>query len=334
MNQASRPHRIWVALALLALAGGCARPGVVTLAPKPAVTALAPAATRISDPIRKQDLAFVADLQRRAERLPETSANRAESLLLLEAVRTAYVSGSTEPWLDAQVARVQELLMGGAGTETPVAGQQRGYATWIAQVRATRGFRAALPLLTRAELADVNTSSSKVAADARPAGQPARLAALQARLAALHDGGAPVTSYAWAKAQAWLDFADDEAALRDFSGIVEEAAEQAETIIAALETPRDAAQLAAAATANPPLGAAARVGEDFLADLWQQAAAKRPAAEHAPLRRADSTLATLARLEVALLQAAHEHGQRGQIASHPYQLAAKRLAAQLSPTQP
>lgn len=334
MNQVMRPLRLGIGLALLALAGGCASPGVVTLAPKPAVTALAPAKARISDATRRQDLALLADLQRRAERLPETSANRAESLLLLEAVRGAYVAGSTDPWLDAQVGRVQELLMAGAGTETLAAGQQRGYAVWIAHVRATRGFRAALPLLIRAEQADVKISSPEATADARPVAQPARFAALQARLAVLRDSGVPVTSYAWAKAQAWLDYADDESALRDFSGIVGAAAAQAETIIVALETPDDAAQLAKAATANPRLGAAARVGEDFLTDLWQQAAAVRPAADHAQLMRADFALATLARLEVALLQAAHEHGQRGQTASQPYQLAAAHLAAQLNPAQP
>lgn len=333
MNRTAQKYLVATSLGLTLLAGGCARSGVVELAREPAATSLSPAPERLSDLQRRKDLNFLHELDRHVDRLPEASAARAEAALLLEAVRALYVTGSGHAWLDEQVARVQALFATDMAAGTRAAGLQRGYATWIAHVRATQGFRAALPLLVRAEQAGVEVALAPGATDAQPMGLDQSLAATQARLAALHDAhGVPVTCYAWAKAQAWLDYAVDEHALRDYSGIVGEARAQAERIVAALEAPAGAkrsTRLAAVARENPTLGAATRAQENFRADLWRQAAAAHSADGASRWETPDAVLATLARLEVVLRQAAHENGQRGSRASQPYELAAQRLAAQL-----
>ena len=224
------------------------------------------------------------------------------------------------------VPAVRRLVGGRFDAPDETEGARRGWSDWIGHVRQTRGFRAALPLLEQAEKVAGNLPFA--GSDARPADLPERLWALQVRLAALHDHrSVPVQSYAWAKAQAWLDYALDEHFIRDRSGIVEAAAGQAEKIITALEAPEGAgreANLAAVATANPALGAAAQVAADYQSALWQ--AARRPAPVAAS--------ATLAKLEVALLQAAHEAGQRGPRAARPSVQAATRLAAALPPVSP
>lgn len=328
-------HTLTPALLALLL-GGCAHRTTVTLAPEPVPSALTPAQERLSDVTLQADLARLTRLDKEAAQLPAQSPGRAERTVLLEAVRTEYLAGSREPWLDETVARLSGPVTGWT-TEPAEEGTARGLADWIAHVRHTRGFRAALPLLVRADsLPAVSLAAS--GPDARPNDCPDRIWTAQRRLAALHDDRKlSVQGYAWSKAQAWLDFAADAYAIRDRSGIVGDVLAQAEKIMAQLEAPagddRDRA-LTEAALANPRFGAAARAPSDFRTDLWQLAARHRPTDLARHLENSSAGLATLARLEVALLQAAYEHGDGGSRSSRPYQQAASRLAAKLPSSPP
>ena len=310
--------------ALLALVGCRTAPVTRELAPPPPEpTAFVPVAARITDQTIAADSRYLDLLTQRASASPAPAAARAWLLV----ARAEYTATSRDPFVDFAAAQATAVAA------TATAGEAQH--AWIAHRRTTRGFRAALPLIRQFSLA----TAAPAPADARPPHLTAALFALQNRLAKLHDAGVPVNSYAWAKAQAWLDFAIDEHHLRDASGIVAAASRQAEQILDRLEAsldrepgrsvayPADSDHtLAAFALARPFLGRSSRLR----ADLWALAESARPDELSTRLTTVDPRLATLAQLEVALIHAAHEHGQRGWRPARSYFLAAERLARELS----
>lgn len=316
------PAFLTVAACVSALLAGC---GVRTieLAPRPEVVALTPAPDRLSDAVLKRDLAFLDDLDARAARLPESSATRAEAAVWIEAARAEYLNGSRHPWVDQAAQNARAALERGDHVPADSSARQRcALQAWIAHVRGTRGFRAALPLIARAEaLVAVPTLP---AADARPRDLTEPLHALQGRLVRLHDESAvTVADPAWAKAQAWLDLAIAQHHIRDRSGIVNDASAQAEKLIDLLERVHGARQdnaalpdLKNALAETPLLGDSSRAPAGFRADLWTLAA-------NAPASAARS------QLEVALIHAAHERARGGRASSRPYERDAERLAETL-----
>jgi hypothetical protein len=332
------------AVLLIALLPGCASVSVVELQPPPPVVSLHPAPERIADRAIRADLAFFDRLDQQASALPKASPTRIEALTWLEAARREYLSGSWHPWLDEAAVNAHSLV--NAAPSAPAseaelaAAELRVVDEWIGHVRSTRGFRASLSLLARAEVLRATATDAALPAtvrDAWPREWPDRLFTLQHRLAELHDrAGIAIRCYAWAKAQAWLDFALDEHFSRDRSGVVAQAAGQAEKLIDLLERSQRESlgrELAAAMAETPALGAAGRV-KDFRRDLWATAAEARPHDLENQLFALSPSLATLAQLEVALIRAAHEHGQRGRRASRPYQQGAERLAYSLASDTP
>ncbi|HEX2101375.1 MAG TPA: hypothetical protein VHF69_11955 [Candidatus Synoicihabitans sp.] len=328
---------------LLALQSGCAGVSVVELQPSPPVTSLQAAPERIADRVVRADLAFLDRVSQQAGALPEASPTRVEALAWVEAARHEYLAGSWRAWVEEAAVQAHALISAPpaapAGEAELAAAELRILDQWIAHVRVTRGFRAALFLLARAEVLRATAADAPpptAVRDASPNEWPERLSELQQRLAERHAAGFSVRSYAWAKAQAWLDFALDEHFSRDRSGIVAEASDQAEKLIELLEVSHGqspAPELAAATTETPALGAAGRANA-FRPDLWDVAARARPSDLRDQLLAHSPSLATLAQLEVALIHGAHEHGQRGRRASRPYQQAAERHAYSLAPDTP
>ena len=293
-------------------------------APLVGAAELTPVDHRRTDATHRADQATLQDIAKRIAALPETSPSRLPASAWLLVAQTEYDRTDRSALVSEAVARAERALAPDAPYETVLSVQW----TWIAHRRATAGFRAALPLLAAAEAREFGPGprAKPEKPDARPPHVTDRLHALQTRLAALWDGGLSFESYAFAKAQHWLDFATDEHHARDRSGIVATAAGEAEKIIAALEAPGASAHPALVA---PP--APARVHPD----LWKKAEALRPSDLAARLTPREPRLAALARLEVQLRWAGHEHSQRGWRAARSLvQLAARHAAAAEFSSQP
>lgn len=134
---------------------------------------------------------------------------------------------------------------------------------------------------------------------------------VQERLADLNDGGIPISSYPFAKAQAWLDFALDEYTENDRSPVVEEALRQAVLLIERLEEGEDTVPMS---TRIIPSSGIIRP------DLWEKAETMK---KDVNFRCAEDRVA---QLEVQLVWAGHENREFGWRHANPYLQAAERLA--------
>ena len=134
---------------------------------------------------------------------------------------------------------------------------------------------------------------------------------LQGRLAELNRKGVPISSYHFAKAQAWLDFALDEYTINDRSRVVEEALHQSLSLIEKMEAGKKDIGM------NTPVIPTSSV---VRADLWAKAETLK--------KRVSSLCAgdKVAQLEVQLVWAGHEDKEFGWRHSKPYLQAAERLA--------
>lgn len=282
-----------------------------------AAAELTPVGQRRTDATQRTDQATLKDLATRVAALPETSPARPAAAAWVLVAQTEYDRTNRTAFVSEAVSQAERALAPDAPVESALA----VHRAWIAHRRATAGFRAALPLLAAAEAletADTPARTKGGKSDARPAHLPDRLHLLQARLAALWDAGLSSESYAFAKAQHWLDFAADEHHARDRSGIVAAAAAEAEKIIGALESP--------AVVTHPALAVLPASGR-IRTDLWAKADALRPATLASRLTNADLRLAALARLEVQLRWAAYEYHQSGWRAARPFVKLAERYAS-------
>lgn len=192
---------------------------------------------------------------------------------------------------------------------------------WAAYAYKRVGWRAAKPVLEKAE---EFAAAAQAAMQYRPAtarvqptpGAPAtagvlNLDTLQAALRELNAAGVPVRSYAFAKAQHWLDFARAEDDARNRSGIVTEAARQSALIIQQIQAGDPKAGLE-----TPMFKNEKKVRED----LWQLAAEMK---KHPSFAAAADRVA---QLEVQLVRAAHENAQLGWRSARPHIAAAERMA--------
>jgi hypothetical protein len=288
---------------------------------------LTPAPQRRTDATQRADQKTLGAVATRVAALPADSTVRPAAAAWLLVAQTEYDLGNATPFVTSSLARAEQALAPDAPAESALSVQR----AWIAHRRATAGFRAALPLLAAAEALETSATPARAKPekpDARAAHLPARLRDLQSRLAALWDAGLSAESYAFAKAQHWLDFAADESHARDRSGIVATAAAEAEKIVIALESPSSAPP---PALDEKPFSSAPRVRPD----LWSRAAALRPADLASRLTTRDPQLASLARLEVQLVWAGHEHAQRGWRSSRSFvQLAERHASAAASLSAP
>jgi outer membrane protein OmpA-like peptidoglycan-associated protein len=119
--------------------------------------------------------------------------------------------------------------------------------------------------------------------------------ALQKRLEVLNAAETPVSSYRFAKASAWVDFAYREYVKNDRTGIIEEALSEAQWIIQALE------QKSSDGMETTMMKDDTRLRED----LWQRVAALKA---HRDFHCAE---AETAQLEVRLVRAGHEYQEMG-----------------------
>lgn len=140
------------------------------------------------------------------------------------------------------------------------------------------------------------------------------MTALRKRLAALNAGGVPARDYHLTKAGAWLDFATEEYADNDRSGIIEALLEQSVGLIRAMEAKR------ADLPMSTPIVVASRKIRD---DLWERA--ERWKTHNDFLCVADR----VARLEVQLVWAGHEDWEGGWRHAKPYIEIAEDMAFQI-----
>jgi len=136
---------------------------------------------------------------------------------------------------------------------------------------------------------------------------------LQDRLARLNEHGSATHRYHWAKAQHWLDFARGEYDAQDRSGIIGQAADEAEKIIRLMENgskdlPMD----------TPVVSRARRIRPD----LWQVAADLK---QHPSFAQVEDCVA---RLEVQLVWAGYESGTLGWRQARAFVQEAERFARQ------
>jgi hypothetical protein len=195
---------------------------------------------------------------------------------------------------------------------------------WAAYDYKRLGWRAAKPTLEKAEefAAAARAALGYAAPVAAPAptepagptgetGAVLNLDLLQQRLSDLNAHGVPLRSYAFAKAQHWLDFARAQHEAKDKSGIVAHAAQQTQRILQQLQTgDTNAAQ-------ETPLF---KTVKQIRPDLWQQAAEMK---RHLNFAAAADRVA---QLEVQLVWAGHEYGQLGWRTARPHLAAAERFA--------
>lgn len=332
--------------ALGTLVSGCAvfaKKETVEYVAKPTPVSLTPAHARLTDEALHADLGVLDRLAKKAEELPATSPARAEAEGWLEAAHTEYLLGSWRPFVDEAAAHATSLVSNSSpsliGSDKDIAAASlRSLDAWIAHVRTTRGFRAALPLLKRAENLRGFAEQTPAAAhpnDFLPRDWPSDLLAAERQLASLYDQGkVPLNSYAWAKAQAWLDFAADENFARDRSAIVQRTRANAAELIHVLESAAQENRDALAHACDATLAREAHAAENFYPSLC--AAAKSAHSSEFPhqLTEYNPRLASLAELEVSLVHAAYERVESGRRASSPYEQAARRIAATLSSVQP
>ncbi len=130
-------------------------------------------------------------------------------------------------------------------------------------------------------------------------------------LAPLRQSNDPWLRYHLAKAQAWLEYAFDARAMRDQSGVIEEAAESSRSLISKLEA------------ADKNISLETVIGSHSLRlrdDLWKLAD------EMKRLQGLGCAAAEIAQFEVQLVQAGHAYQMLGWRHSRPYLQAAERLA--------
>ncbi len=133
---------------------------------------------------------------------------------------------------------------------------------------------------------------------------------LQDRLQRLNMQGVPIASYPFAKAQAWLDFAQEEYAENDRTGVIEAALGESERIVASLERKE-----AGMETETPIIVSSRLVRED----LWARARALKG---HPYFHCAEDKVA---RMEVQLVWAGHEEEELGWRHAQSHIRAAERL---------
>lgn len=133
----------------------------------------------------------------------------------------------------------------------------------------------------------------------------------QARLKALNDSGDnPNTSYHYAKALHWVDFALDEYEMKNRSGVIEQALDEGNKLITALEAKRSDMPMQ-----TPMLPLSTKVRDD----LW--AAADRMKADKDGFKCAGGDIA---RMEVQLVWAGHIQRDLGWRSAKPHLQAAER----------
>jgi OmpA-OmpF porin, OOP family len=133
----------------------------------------------------------------------------------------------------------------------------------------------------------------------------------QARLKALNDSGDnPNTSYHYAKALHWVDFALDEYEMKNRSGVIEQALDEGNKLIAGLEAKRSDMPMQ-----TPILPLSSKVRDD----LW--AAAERMKADKDGFKCAGGDIA---RMEVQLVWAGHIQRDLGWRSAKPHLQAAER----------
>ncbi len=279
---------------------------------------LTPVDRRLTDESHRADRSKFKEIADRIAALPAESSARAVASAWLLVAQSEYDRADRTAFAASALTRAESALLPDATPETALS----VYREWIAHRRATAGFRAALPLLPFAEALE-GFAPARVAPpspDARPAHLPASLHAFQTRLAALWDAGLSAESYAFAQAQHWLDFTVDAYYARDRSGLVAASAATVDELLRALEQ----------SSAPPALPAARRLRDD----LWAVADRSRPADLGSRLTAREPRLAALARLEVQLRWAGHEHHDLGWRAARPLVRLAERYAVAAAPTAP
>ncbi len=197
---------------------------------------------------------------------------------------------------------------------------------WAAYDYKNRGWRVAKPTLEKAEqYADTACQRMQyhrkpfrpqpfTGTAATPGADPTavlNLDALQERLRELNAHGLPIRSYAFAKAQRWLDFARAENESKDRSGIVMEAARQAHRIVQKLENGE--------LNPGPDLPLSEKI-KMVRPDLWKLAESLK---RHPAF---DTVADEVAKLEVQLIWAGYEYAQLGWRTARPHVAEAERLA--------
>ena len=142
-------------------------------------------------------------------------------------------------------------------------------------------------------------------------GDMAFIRARQARLKALNDSGDnPNTSYHYAKALHWVDFALDEYEMKNRSGVIEQALDEGDKLITALEAKRSDMPMQ-----TPILPLSTKVRDD----LW--AAGERMKADRDGFKCAGGDIA---RMEMQLVWAGHIQRDLGWRSAKPHLQAAER----------
>jgi hypothetical protein len=202
------------------------------------------------------------------------------------------------------------------------------YLVWAGYEYKKIGWRrAAKPTLEKAEGAAAAAQASMgYKSQLAPGGVPSsrglastkgtlNLDVLQDDLRTLNARGFSLRSYAFAKAQHWLDFARAQDEAKNRTGIVADAAREAARIIRQIEAGDPKAGFE-----TPTFKRVTRVRED----LWQLT-------EQAKREPAFATVPDLvAQLEVQLVWAGHEHAELGWRTAKPHLAMAERLAKDIA----
>lgn len=204
------------------------------------------------------------------------------------------------------------------------------YLIWASYEYRTVGWRrAAKPTLEKAEDAAVIAAKAigcqspiqtpVIALEMADTNGPAalNLDLLQKTLRELNTRGVPIRSYAFAKAQHWLDFAQAQEASKDRTGVIPHAAAQAALIIRQIK-----AGDPTAGQQTPLFKTMKKIRPD-LGDVVEEAK-KHPAFA--------SVADLVAQLEVQLAWAAHEFGQLGWRTARPHVTGAERFSEEILET--
>ena len=140
------------------------------------------------------------------------------------------------------------------------------------------------------------------------------MSSLRERMLAINSGGVAANNYHLNKADAWLDFATEEYANNDRSGIVERVLEQSVELIRGLEAKQKNLSM------NTPILVGSRKIRD---DLWQRAQRFK---SHDGFRCVEGSVA---RLEVQLVWAGHEEQDGGWRNARPYIEIAEEMAERI-----
>ena len=140
------------------------------------------------------------------------------------------------------------------------------------------------------------------------------MSSLRERMLVINSGGVAANNYHLNKADAWLDFATEEYANNDRSGIVERVLEQSVELIRGLEAKQKNLSM------NTPILIGSRKIRD---DLWQRAQRFK---SHDGFRCVEGSVA---RLEVQLVWAGHEEQDGGWRNARPYIEIAEEMAERI-----